>query len=171
SLPDKSQPAAQLAQKVTDGIKNTQQLLRKIIEGFMPVDVDPEGLRAALEDLVARLNETHSVTISLTCRGATHLKDNATATSLFRIAQESVNNALKHSQGDRIEITLSAIPNSVILEIQDNGVGIDATPREAEGMGLGIMQYRASVIGATLGVAARPEGGTVVRCEFRTASG
>jgi nitrate/nitrite-specific signal transduction histidine kinase len=52
------------------------------------------------------------------------------------------------------------------LTITDDGCGMPADPEKSRGMGLGIMQYRARLIGAVLSVEPRPEGGTVIRCSF-----
>jgi nitrate/nitrite-specific signal transduction histidine kinase len=53
-----------------------------------------------------------------------------------------------------------------ILTVEDNGIGIGGTPAQGKGMGLNIMQYRASVIGAVLEIKDRPEGGALIRCTF-----
>jgi two-component system, LuxR family, sensor kinase FixL len=96
--------------------------------------------------------------------------NNTTATHLYRIAQEAVNNALKHSKADEICISLKQNDDLIVLEVSDNGVGIDAVDsrvaitRKSRGMGLRTMQYRAGMIGGTLHVERRETGGTLVRC-------
>ena len=96
--------------------------------------------------------------------------NNTTATHLYRIAQEAVNNALRHSQAAEICISLRQNENQIVLEVSDNGVGIDAvdagvaTTRKDRGMGLRTMEYRAGMIGGALHVERREAGGTLVRC-------
>lgn len=166
SLPDKTQLTVQLAHKISAGLKDTQHRLREVVQGLMPVLVDSEGLRAALEDLAGRVNAAQKMSCHFVCSDDVHVPDNSTAMHLYRIAQEGVNNALKHSQGNRIDLSLSADAGRVVLEVLDNGIGINAMPHEADGLGMGIMQYRASLIGARLQIARRSEDGTAVRCEL-----
>ncbi|MGH8549117.1 MAG: sensor histidine kinase, partial [Methylococcales bacterium] len=93
---------------------------------------------------------------------------------LYRIAQEAVNNALRHSHGDEIRIALVRQQDQLILEVNDNGIGIDpavsgrlAVPGGTHGIGLRAMQYRASLIDARLQIGPGAEGGTRVRCTIR----
>ncbi|REJ65735.1 MAG: PAS domain S-box protein [Planctomycetota bacterium] len=169
ALPDKTQATGQLAQKISAGLKDTQHRLREVVQGLMPVMVDSEGLRASLEDLTGRVNAAQKMSCHFVCSDDVHIPDNSTAMHLYRIAQEAVNNALKHSRGDRIDLSLRADGGRVILEVLDNGVGIAAMPREAEGLGLGIMHYRASLIAARLHIDQRAEVGTVLQCELTAA--
>ena len=156
-----------LAEKIGSGLKTCQQRLRGIVKGLMPVSVDAEGLRAALEELSVSIS-TKKLTCELQCAEPIHLANNSVATHLYRIAQEAINNALKHSQADLITISLSEENSFSTLTIHDNGVGIAAARGETPGMGLHIMEYRASLIGATLDVGPDAGGGTLVRCRLST---
>jgi signal transduction histidine kinase len=110
--------------------------------------------------------------------------DDATATHLYRIAQEAVANAVRHGRAKRIEITLASRGGTLVLAVADNGVGIPhaliqgirqgvvsgapvAGRRGATGIGLQTMNFRARVIGGSFGVTARKGGGTVVTCTIR----
>jgi signal transduction histidine kinase len=89
------------------------------------------------------------------------------ATHLYRIAQEAVNNAVKHGKARKILIRLAPEgKNAATLLVRDDGVGFDQNASSA-GMGLGIMRYRASVIAASLEVNSTPKGRTEVRCTFK----
>jgi signal transduction histidine kinase len=88
----------------------------------------------------------------------------ATATHLYRIAQEAVSNALKHGQAKRIIVRLARTEAGTILEILDDGVGVPDPLPPQRGMGLRIMAHRATMIGGTLTVRRGPAGGTVVTC-------
>ena len=96
------------------------------------------------------------------------VSSNTTATHLFRIAQEAVNNAIKHGHARQVIISLASNHESTVLTIDDDGVGLAPPPDRGKGMGLHIMSYRARMIGATLSVKPRAEGGTVVTCNFQT---
>ena len=93
------------------------------------------------------------------------IQGSATAIHLFRIAQEAVNNAVKHGGAKEITIRLQEDGGRLVLEIQDDGVGLPAKPDpQAAGMGLHIMDYRARSVGGTLRLGAAARGGTSVSC-------
>jgi len=93
---------------------------------------------------------------------------------LYRIAQEAVNNAIKHGHGTNILITLCADGEGVALSIRDDGAGLPEDVRNSTGMGLHIMNYRAKMIGATLQVQRCSDrgqdghAGTVVTCKLQS---
>jgi two-component system CheB/CheR fusion protein len=109
------------------------------------------------------------VTCRFECNKAIELNDNFVATHLYRISQEAVTNALRHSQPDSIQISLNKTDDLITLRIIDNGIGIDESRDKVSGMGLRIMAYRAGVIGAALQVGAGEQGGTAVTCTLSTA--
>ena len=151
--------------KASNALIGLQQKIRSVIKGLSPVDVDSEGLMAALSDLVAEVNELHHVHCDFQCDSPIMIYDNLAAKHLYRIAQEAVNNAVKHSGAQHVSVKLAADDDSVVLTIHDNGRGID--PRNAStghGFGLKIMGYRASLIGARLSVLPGDRGGTTVSC-------
>jgi two-component system CheB/CheR fusion protein len=89
------------------------------------------------------------------------------ATNLFRIAQEAVNNAIKHGHAGQITLTLSADPQQVWLAIEDDGAGFQPSLAPGRGMGLHMMNYRARMVGAAFSIAPRAGGGTTVTCSVR----
>jgi signal transduction histidine kinase len=90
--------------------------------------------------------------------------DHTVAIHLYRIAREAVSNAIKHGQARRIEIRLTAKDRSVILAVNDNGIGIPCKLPRRKGMGLRLMRYRSEVIGGALVVEPQVAGGTRVVC-------
>jgi signal transduction histidine kinase len=95
------------------------------------------------------------------------LKDNNTATHLFRIAQEAVTNGVMHGQAQHIVVGLKVSGGLITLSVRDDGVGLPGEADPREGTGLRIMEYRASLIGASLGVGPGEGGGTLVTCKLR----
>jgi two-component system CheB/CheR fusion protein len=88
-----------------------------------------------------------------------------TATHLYRIAQEALNNAIKHGRATVIVINLRSDANGLELAVEDNGRGIPSNAlNQGSGMGLHIMRYRARSIGGTLQFGPGPHGGTLVSC-------
>jgi two-component system CheB/CheR fusion protein len=92
------------------------------------------------------------------------VRDNTVATHLYRIAQEAVNNAIKHSRAGSILIELKTENNRIELKISDDGIGIPISRSPSGGMGLHIMNYRAQAIGGTLTIERAPGHGTIVSC-------
>jgi PAS domain S-box-containing protein len=162
------------ADKLCKGLAETHAHVQQLSHGIMPVQVDAHGLNSALAELAAATDALPNVTCRFESPEVVKVADNTTATHLYRIAQEAVNNALRHSQGDEIRIGLARQDDQLILEVSDNGVGIDPAIRMRvgvaggkTGIGLRAMHYRAGLIGATLHIARRKEGGTRVRCIVR----
>ncbi len=88
--------------------------------------------------------------------------------ALYRIAQESINNILKHSQAAACTVLLSQEAGGIVLSVRDNGQGFDVG-KFSGGLGLSIMQERAEAIGAKLTIASQPGGGTLVQVQWRPA--
>ena len=84
----------------------------------------------------------------------------------YRIAQEVLNNTLKHAQAHKVTIHLCRDQQKVILEITDDGIGFDPTTiRKKAGLGLAGMEERVALMGGQLMVDSKPKGGTIVRVE------
>jgi PAS domain S-box-containing protein len=90
---------------------------------------------------------------------------------LHRIAQEAVNNALKHSDADSIEVTIQIDPALVRIEVIDNGRGLNQSGNIVAGLGIDGMRQRAASIGARLYVESRNGGGAAVICECPQGTG
>lgn len=163
---DEHDIAAALAQRIASGIATAQQHLRGAIRGIMPVDVDAEGLEAALRGLAERTNRYGKTICRLLCNNPVRLEDNAVATQLYRIAQEAVTNAVKHGRASQIYVRLESDAESVTLSVSDDGPGIDVASSFSGGWGLRIMQYRAGLIGAELKVQRKEPRGTVIICSL-----
>jgi hypothetical protein len=91
------------------------------------------------------------------------IRDDAVILNLYRIAQEAVGNAVKYAEAREIVISLARSGKSLVLKIADDGRGLPAEKSE-KGMGIDIMQHRASVIGARLTLESQSGGGTAVTC-------
>jgi PAS domain S-box-containing protein len=163
-LSAESANVATLAEKVVQGIGRVRAQVRSLSHGLVPVEVDPEGLRAALEQLAASAQESCGCVCTFESASPLTVADPDLATHLFRIAQEAVSNALRHGQARHIRIALGAESGAVTLTVQDDGVGFDEPPRGVKGLGLRLMRYRAGVIGGSLSVTRSASGGTAVSC-------
>lgn len=153
----------ELGTKIRDGLVRVHGLLRSLSRGLILMEVDAEGLRAALEDLAARTSEAGTLCYFDCARGVT-LADSAMATHLYRIAQEAVSNAVRHGKARHIQIALRQDGASVILSIQDDGTGMPVRAAPDDGMGIRIMHYRAGLIGGKVNIGPVKTGGTLVSC-------
>jgi PAS domain S-box-containing protein len=161
---DRLQELHQKATQVQTGLEQAAGEVNQLSRGLIPVELDAQGLMSSLTELARSVSDVQGVNCTFVSDGAIEVPDNFTATHLYRVAQEAVNNALKHSRGDRIEVSLSELNNLITLKVLDNGNGMDEKRANGPGMGLRIMAYRADLIGATVQVGPAEEGGTQVSC-------
>lgn len=136
---------------------------RRVARGLYPVRLSTKGLAPALEELAASTSSKSNIRCAFQTEGSEVNCATTTATHLYRIAQEAVNNATKHSQGNKITIRLAAADGGIQLEVSDDGKGIPEMPEHDTGMGLHIMNYRARSIGAELRIVGGNTG-TLVSC-------
>lgn len=163
SLTRKSRQHADQAGQIAAHIREAITQTRMLAHGLCPVVLESEGLMSALQELAHATARMFGVECVFHCTQPVHIRDNATATHLYRIAQEAVSNALKHGQARHLEIGLAAEANRIFLAVKDDGSGIpDPPPRT--GAGLRIMQYRAGMIGGSLVVQRGQPAGTTVAC-------
>jgi PAS domain S-box-containing protein len=163
----KSLPETETAETIVSAIQQAIGEVRHAIKGLTPVEVDASGLTVALEQLTVNTQLRCGIDCRFECDRDVLIDDNNVATHLFRIAQEAINNAVKHAKAKHIVVNLGAENGCIKLEGRDDGVGITADLNRQMGMGLRIMKYRAGVIGATLDVSPGEEKGTVVCCTLK----
>lgn len=137
---------------------------RLLSHGLVPVGHSPDALQNSLAEMAERTNRVGRLQCRFECRKPVLLPDPAVAGHLYRIAQEAINNAMKHASAKRATIRMEGKSGSLTLEISDDGCGISSPRGSPQGHGLGIMQHRAGVIGATLSVQSKRGEGTVIRC-------
>jgi PAS domain S-box-containing protein len=137
---------------------------RHVAQGLSPVELDPQALMAALDQLAANVSRLFDVNCTFSSQGAAHVRDNAVAMELYRIAREGVNNAIKHGKPKHIWVALTSVNGRVNLTVEDDGVGIPEAREHGKGMGLHIMAYRARTIGGLLDIQRQAGGGTIVTC-------
>lgn len=145
---------------IQDAIKRT----RYISHGLVPFNIASQGLRHGLEQLAHDVSNLSGIPCEAHCSGNTEVSDFMIATHLYRIAQEAINNAVKHSSATRLAIELVTNDSAISLIIADNGVGLPASMLEAnKGVGLMNMKYRAQIIGATIALEAQGGAGTKIK--------
>ncbi len=154
--------AAEISKLVIEALTQTRNLAR----GLFPVEVESDSLTPSLNDLARTVEQLYNISCTVECEDGVTITDKDVSTHLFRLAQEAVNNAVKHGRASRVVVRLERAGDKLALRIVDDGVGLPPEGVQRNGLGLRIMTYRAQKIGGTLDVALGDNGGTVVSCTF-----
>lgn len=158
---ENEQPLKELVELLTVSTSNARRTAR----GLWPVEHDASMSGPSLESLVRAINKTTDINVSFEKQCHCEKCTNQLLTPLYRIAQESLANCVKHSQAQEILVKLTCCGDGrLTLFVHDDGIGYD-TAAEAEGLGTSIMAHRAKIIGAQLHVSSTPQIGTRVLCE------
>jgi signal transduction histidine kinase len=151
-------------------LRDTITEARGLSHGLAPVALADEGLMAALATLAENTTRTGTVRCLLDCPEPVLVPDVETAGHLYRIAQEAVANALKHADASEIRIGLDLRDRELLLEVEDDGIGISESTPAAGGIGLRVMRYRAQLIEGLLEIGSAPAGGTRISCRTKLLS-
>lgn len=147
-------------------VNNAIESTRSLARGLSPVSAERGGLSAALRALATRATERFGMHVEFHERVNVPLRLSETnATHLYRIAQEALTNAVRHSLASEVSITLETSGDELNLRIDDNGRGFGRrVPDDGAGLGLKLMRYRAQMLGGDLVFDTSPGGGACVRC-------
>ena len=163
-LKEESPVATGIATKMAEGIKRVLGQVRAFSRGLICVELDANGLMAALATLASETTMQHGVPCTFECESPVQVANNQMAVQLYGIAREAVTNAIKHAQPRNIKIALESGGQSVNLRVTDDGLGMPNPAVNVNGLGLRIMRYRASLINARLSAETNEPRGTVVTC-------
>lgn len=163
-LESKGLPEAKIANDIVAATQHALAEVRHAVRGLAPVEVDSQGLLVALQRLAGTTQSLFDIPCKFTYDQPVTVADAHTATHLFRVAQEAVNNAVKHSEASQITVKLHKTAEGVVLDVHDNGIGFQTDSADSAGLGLRSMHLRAGAIGATLQVASQENQGTTVTC-------
>jgi PAS domain S-box-containing protein len=154
--------AARIVGLVNEAINKTRQLAH----GLLPVASDAHGLMSALKRWAAEVEDLFHISCRLRVNSPVLIYDANVSTHLYRIAQEAVNNAIRHGQAKNIEISLSARKGNGTLRIENDGSSLPENAMNRSGMGMQIMHYRARMIGGSLTVQSGDMFGVTITCMF-----
>jgi signal transduction histidine kinase len=165
----RSKPAAapaltQRARRLSEGLTEAVTHARQLSHSLAPVALEGEGLMRGLQELAASASRHAGMTCRFRCTPPVLIQDITTATNLYRIAQEAVNNALKHGQAKRIDLRLTERSGQVELSVANTGRALPTAQNVHDGIGLHVMHYRAEAIGARLTLQSGPVKGVRVTC-------
>jgi PAS domain S-box-containing protein len=153
--------------KLSGALERAVHHIRLLSRGLAPLELEGGNLAAALDELAANTSALFHVKCTVKCRGRNQRLEIEKAINLFRIAQEAIQNAIKHGDASHIRVDLDLLEGK--LAITDNGNGIkddDPAPPRGNGMGLKIMQHRADALQGTVAIERLPAGGVRVNCKF-----
>ncbi|HEY5653685.1 MAG TPA: sensor histidine kinase [Pontiella sp.] len=149
--------------QISELANDASNQIRQISRGLMPSEIVKNGLFISLRELARITSDSCGLHCCARLDETVIFSDAAVETHLYRIAQEAINNAVRHAHATEIIIIIGRHNGLPQLEISDNGVWNH--PSGQEGMGMKTMEYRASVIGGHLMVSNRP-GGTSIVCRL-----
>jgi len=161
------QDAQQILESVQEMLRGTQRDMRRFVQGLRPPTLAHLGLVAATRGLVSDAAEESGMEAELDVLGEARRLASEEELTLFRIAQEALNNARRHSGASRVAVRLEFCPANVRLTIDDNGRGFDAPRRTDDLVTLGKLgligiDERARSLGGTLTIQSGPGQGTTI---------
>ncbi len=127
--------------------------------------LEQEGLVGALRHRLEAVEQRAGIQARLIDEGDGAIPA-AAQNELFLIAQEALNNSLKHAAASAVTVTVGAAPDSVWLEVRDNGRGFALDNGQANGLGLNSLRERMAKLGGRLSIESAPGGGAVVRAQL-----
>ncbi len=169
-LSNRSLPEAAEADRVVELIEEAIELTRTLAHSLHPIEIQAGRLVDNFQELAAGVSDRFKVSCQFECQPAAPLPDMNdvnVATHLYRIAQEAITNAVRHGKARHINLRLDFTADEIVLTVIDDGIGLPENARNGEGLGLRIMAYRASMIGATFNIERLSSlGGTRVTCKL-----
>jgi PAS domain S-box-containing protein len=139
---------------------------RRLISGLRPPILDESGVVHAIEYLVCESNEQGSPTIEFTHEVTFDRLAPPLESALFRIVQESVQNAIRHSRSDRIRIELTNRNDRIHLHVRDWGVGFNPDTVEEQRFGLQGIRERVRLLDGRVVIESSPGKGTHIAVDM-----
>ncbi|MBN1817026.1 MAG: cache domain-containing protein [Sedimentisphaerales bacterium] len=163
NLTTAASPYIEDAREIAGYLRRLTNWVRDLAKGLYPADLDTNGLGFAMERLASTAGHLFSISVLYESDNVVAISNPQTALHLYRIAQEAMNNAVKHGNAKHIRIRLFGGENRLTLEIVDDGAGF-SEKTVGDGMGLQSIRYRAKAIGAALEICPGETKGAIVRC-------
>jgi two-component system CheB/CheR fusion protein len=155
--------AAKTLEESAQTVNRNVVLARELAGGLQAIELSASGLKNALRELAQRACQNTGIKCHFKCARGVRVPDDTAALHLYRVAQEAVANAIKHSGAKNLLIHLDRNSEHICVSVQDDGKGF--TPRKrAKGLGLHMMRYRANALGGELKVERRRSGGMDITC-------
>ena len=166
----KSSPVQASLHAIVQAVQRSIHHTRLLSRGLAPIELENGELPTALDQLVADTASLFEVDCQFECPEPSTKFSSEVSSNLFRIAQEAIQNAIKHGHATRIRVALNFKKREGMLTITDNGSGIEnknSVKGEGNGMGLTIMRHRAALIHGSVSINSHNGSGTSVHCVFK----
>jgi signal transduction histidine kinase len=148
--------------EIQEIVQSTLEKVRSLSLALHPVVLDETGLESALDVYLPGFEKQTGIEIRYEKTGPSREIDRNVAIHLYRVLQESLSNIARHSQSPRALVRLRFLPDTVVLEVEDEGVGF-GNGKEGRGMGLVSMRERAELVNGRVEFIGREGGGVLVR--------
>ncbi len=149
-------------QEVQEIVQSTLDKVRTLSQVLHPVILEEAGLEAALKTHIPVFEKQTGIEIRYEAMGSSAPMDQQISIHVFRVLQEALNNVARHSKSAHAAVRLRYLPDAVVLEVEDDGVGFRNTGH-SHGMGLVSMRERADLVHGRLELLERDGGGALVR--------
>lgn len=169
-LKARNEVAADEVREIAEMVEEADDYVRDLSRGMVVTELESKGLLTAIESLCARTEKAVGIECAYSMDDKLEFEDLDIAMHLFRIIQEAVNNAVKHSGADNIEIELTINPHLAVI-VEDDGEGFDVDDNSLSGTGLQIMKYRAKILGGHFEISRTDENKTRMKCDFPALKG
>jgi signal transduction histidine kinase len=163
-LAKESPAAAETLEQSAQTVNRNVVIARELAGGLQAIELTASGLKNALRDLAARACDNSGVKCHFKCARGVRVPNDTVALHLYRVAQEAITNAVKHSDAKNVLISLDRDSKHICVSVQDDGKGFVPGKRQKKGLGLHMMRYRASALGGELRIERRRSSGMDITC-------
>lgn len=154
-------------QLMINAIRETIDGMREIIYDLRPMSFDDIGFKETLLRAIEKLQKNTDILIQFEVKGNICKLTPAYELTILRIIQEAVNNCKKHSQAEKVNITIAYDENQIIIEIQDNGIGFDVEEKKLKnhhsGFGISMMKERVYLLKGQIDICSEKNKGTEIK--------
>ena len=147
---------------IKEAITETKVLSR----GLNPVELEPNGLIAAFQELCLTSEKVFHIAAAAQCDESIVISDHSVATHLYRIAQEAMHQAIRYGKANQISLMFEKKEGAAVLRIEDNRTHFPPPDDTVIAVGLRNMRHRAQIISAALHIEKIPAGRAVLRCSL-----
>jgi signal transduction histidine kinase len=159
------EPAAASLREIRDTTQEAQGEMRLLLFELRPPLLEAQGLAAALRVRLQAVEARSGLVADCDCQGEERLQPEQEQ-ELYRLAQEALNNVLKHAHAQHVHVRLAVASDRATLDVADDGIGFDPALQGADGYGLPGMRERAKRLGGTLQIVSALGEGTCVHVEI-----
>ncbi|MEP6885727.1 MAG: ATP-binding protein [Gammaproteobacteria bacterium] len=154
-----SERQRQQLEAIVGHVNDTISAARDLARGLSPLHVVQGSLSGAVHRLAQDSCKQIPIRLFIDPEFDDRVSDGISADHLYRIAQEALSNALRHSGCANIDIELGVVGKNIVLSVADDGKGINTRSSDDTGLGLRLMEYRARMMGGTLNMGVKSGAG------------